>query len=134
MPLSIELANRYRALFYAYGDGRDELLSRTKRRIRALDKVLREDAKYFLLVNLDHMVIRSMAGWFDPEHGYGQEPLYEMSHVNEMIEGFLTLVMDDIGKYIKDGEAKASANAVIRAINAKSNEIAGKILWWREAD
>ena len=62
MPMDEPLGARYKALFRSYGVGGNGQVIRLKGHIAERAERLREDAMYFLLVNMDHMVIRALSG------------------------------------------------------------------------
>lgn len=133
MALDRDLARRYGALFAAYGIGANYLLLETKRWIAERVEVLREDAMYFLLVNMDHMVIRPICGYVPmpgDEIGRPMPPFRDDQEVSRMVRDTIDIIMEQLREE-RTGE-KYSANAVIRAISVKTQAISEKVAWWRE--
>jgi hypothetical protein len=135
MPMADELGLRYRALFRGYGSGGSPQLVSLKERIAEQENVLREDAMYFLLISLDHMVIRSLSGYIPSiDSTILGQPMPEFSSaedVDRMVTRSLEEIYGDLAQHRTEGE-KSSANDVIRTINAKTDALAEIILWWRE--
>lgn len=133
MALDPALAERYGTLFATYGAGAADLLVRTKGMIAERQNVLREDAMYFLLVNMDHMVIRSLFGYIPQPGSVLGRPMNQFSgpdDVERMVRDTLDIIMGELQG--REAQLKYSANAVIRAISARSQDIADRIAWWKE--
>jgi hypothetical protein len=136
MPMAAELGQRYAALFKAYGIGGNLDLLKLKGRIALQEEQLREDAMYFLLVNLDHMVRCPLAAYIPGDEMPIGSPMPDyVSHdaAQEMVNRCLDIILEDLPNH-RIGAARASANAVIRAINANSQKIGEVVAWWREPD
>jgi hypothetical protein len=136
MPMAAELGERYRALFHGYGAGRAHEFLDLKFLIASHESVLREDAMYFLLLNLDHMVLQGLSGYIPAIAGgrIAGEPLppfVEPARAQEMAAKTFHIINDELAQYRKS-QPKSSANDVIRAINATTKAISETILWWRE--
>lgn len=124
------LTDRYRALFAGYGVGADQLvLDSIKGYIASRVDIYREDAMYFLLVNMDHMVVRALSGYVPGPSplGFGMpwkihpnDMASKISECFKLIEGSLDMPQD----------LKADAHAVMRAINANQKPL-DLLLWWK---
>src|SRR5437868_11978008 len=136
MPMDPELGQRYAGLFKAYGVGGNLDLLKLKGRIATQQEQLREDAMYFLLVNLDHMVRCPLAAYIPGDEMPLGKPMPDyVSHeaATEMADRCLDIVLQDLPNH-RRGADRAIANAVIRAINANSQKISEVVAWWREPD
>jgi hypothetical protein len=136
MPLSHELALRYRELFRNYGTGLQfGPLIDLKGRLAEQDSNLREDALFFLLLNLDQMIGRAISGYIpDPNAALLAAPMAPADgadRVREMTMNTLDVILQELTNTRKPGQ-KSSANDVIRAIQATSAKISDIVLWWRE--
>ena len=136
MPLSYELASRYRELFRNYGTGLQfGPLIQLKGRLAEQDAYLREDALFFLLLNLDHMIGRAFGAYIpDPNAATLGAPMAlpdGADKVLEMTMNTLDVILQELTNTRTPGQ-KSSANDVIRAIQATSAKISDIVLWWRE--
>jgi hypothetical protein len=107
---------------------------RLKAQIAEQEAVLREDAMYFLLVSMDHMVIQAFFGYLpEASSPLGQQmaPYASSEDVDKMVSQSLKEIFEELAAHRVSG-AKSSANAVIRAINARHDKLSEIILWWRE--
>jgi hypothetical protein len=145
MAMDPQLGARYRALFHNYGTGRGWMMAELKSRIAVKDRRLREDAMYFLLINLDHMVLQALS--LNIPEPYIPEPetapagavmkryVDDPREALQMALNAFEIIHDGLREEKADpGKEGYSANAVVRAINARSDSIANAILWWRETD
>jgi hypothetical protein len=136
MPLSNELALRYRELFRNYGTGLQfGPLIQLKGRLAGEEEYLREDALFFLLLNLDQMIGRAFSGYIpDPNAATLGAPMASADgadRVLEMTMDTLNVILQELANTRMPGQ-KSSANDVIRAIQATSGKISDIVLWWRE--
>lgn len=135
MPLAPELADRYLGLFREYGTGGNDLVVSLKGNIAERRSILREDAMYFLLVNLDHMLIRALSGYVPSGDGkpvgLPLQPYADPGKAGEIARQCLGIIEDELAQRRKGGE-RSSANDVARAIVNRSDDISQIALWWRE--
>ena len=126
------LTNRYKALFAGYGVGGDRLvIDHVKGHLASREARYREDAMYFLLVNMDHMVVRALSGYIPGEDrspvGYPMPTSIGSSEmINKIHECF-----DIIENHLEtSSEERVDAHAVMRAINAAQQPL-DVLLWWK---
>jgi hypothetical protein len=114
------LTARYQTLFRNYGIGGNGLVLRAKHlivdRMEREPNFLRADAAHFLLINLDHMVIR-------PCSGYMPDPLIALprpmnltipyAEMPNLIEKYLETIFDYLGA---NEDKPVSAHGLTRAI------------------
>lgn len=138
MPLDPHLGARYKALFHNYGTGRGFFaMPALKSAISDKERRLRDDAAYFVLVNLDHMVIQALSLYI-PEPSTSTNGTTMRPHVANPSEAYrmaldaLNIIQEGLKEEPDPGDEGYSANAVIRSISRKSEKIGEAILWWKE--
>lgn len=123
------LEQRYRTLFRIYGAGDSGLLLRAKNRIyHEFEEtgVLRADAALFLLVNVDHMLLRPYAGYVPALDGRPVEPpaLFKDYEIVEPLDKTLEIIFRNL-----QGERPYSAHDVAGAVETSWRELAQIFLW-----
>jgi len=114
------LTTRYQTLFRNYGIGGNGLVLRAKNvivdRMEKEPDFLRADAAHFLLVNLDHMVIRPCSGYLpDPSIALPRalKTTIPPAEMPNLIEKYLQTIFEYLGAH----ESKpVSAHGLTRAI------------------
>jgi hypothetical protein len=138
------LEERYRFLFHSYGRGegrqREATISELKSRIirdseRLRHGYFRPDAAFFLLVNLDQMIIRP---YFEPLYGGYNRPLpipeartsdreiYERDPII-LVERILNIILERIKPDSIEGQI--SGHAVMRAIDMAWGKLSDMLGW-----
>jgi hypothetical protein len=126
------LTRRYQSLFRNYGVGGNDLVLHAKRGIAdSMEKdseFLRADAAHFLLVNLDHMVIRPCTGYIpQAEQNFKAEELFiQRDDMQSRVDKCLEIIFNDL---IKKGSRPNSSHDVLRSIEQTWPNL-GNLLNW----
>ena len=120
--MDADLDARYRALFDIYREVTDPIGARTHELIVSwiveYPDLLRSDAAYFLLVNFDHMIVRSQSWHVHPVRRQEREVL---SKIEEALNIILSAVLEE--------ERPVSAHRVMKAIDRRWAELAVLFAW-----
>jgi hypothetical protein len=124
------VTHRYRTLFLTYGVGGNELIiENVKKYIASRENRYREDAMYFLLVNLDHMVVRPLSGYIPDLQRGSPSPTHLSVQPKDMPQK-IDECFKIIEKYLDvPSHERADVHAVMSAINAGRKEL--RITLWR---
>jgi len=127
------LSTRYGELFRTYGTGHVGPLINIKQQIMLRmseePELLRPDAAYFLLVNLDHMFIRPIIGAAYSEDrqlipAHGQEVNYSV-RLGDDLHQVTAMVLDTVSKR----ELPASSHDIMWAVEQNWNQINTMFAW-----
>jgi hypothetical protein len=126
------LTLRYQTLFQYYGIGGNNLLLDTKSyltsRINQDPQLLRPDAALFLLVNIEHMIIRPLSGYIpDPMSPHGSPMRVSMDplKLNGALKQFIDIILNDLQLAPKP----ATAHSVLKSVDKYWAQI-GKLFDW----
>lgn len=126
------LTLRYQSLFSYYGIGGNPLLLDAKKslisRMNQDPQLLRVDGALFLLVNIDHMIIRPLSGYIPERFSLDGSPM-QVSMDPAQLDGALKQFIDTILNDLQLAPKPATAHSVLKSVDKYWAQI-GKLFDW----
>lgn len=123
------LTERYRVLWLNYGMGSGRALLSAKEQIHnaVMDKRLRVDGALYLLVNLDHMILRPYFAYIPDEESRAMSiPRdWKQSDIEGKLVSATKIILNSISAY----DEPASSHRIMRAIESVWDELSQIFEW-----
>ena len=114
------LTSRYESFFQYYGIGGDPLVRQAKKqlisRMQKEPDFLRADGALFLLVNIDHMIIRPLSGYV-PDRNSKLGDAMKQSMSTKRLIGSLRKSIDIILNDLQAAAKPTTAHAILKSID-----------------